>query len=128
MKTAVEHIEALPYKLRMFGIPIGGPTNVFCDNEAVFKNTSIPDSTLKKKHTSICYHWAREAVAAHTMRVARKVLQPTWPISSQSHSWIRVGHSYWIGLHTDGSGFLPYLKVSQFLRLRVTLEWCWPTG
>ena len=36
MKTAVEDIEALCYKLRMFGIPIEGPTNVFCDNEAVF--------------------------------------------------------------------------------------------
>ena len=72
MKTAVEHIEALCYKLRMFGIPIEGPTNVFCDNEAVFKNTSILDSTLKKKHTSICYHWAREAVAARTMRVAKE--------------------------------------------------------
>ena len=72
MKTAVEHIEALRYKLWMFGIPIEGPTNVFCYNEAVFKNTSIPDSTLKKKHTSICYHWAREAVAAHTMQVAKE--------------------------------------------------------
>ena len=72
MKTAVEHVEALRYKLRMFGIPMEGPTNVFCDNEAVFKNTSIPDSTLKKKHTSICYHWAREAVATCTMRVAKE--------------------------------------------------------
>ena len=72
MKTAVEHIEALHYKLWMFGIPIEGPTNVFCDNEAVFNNTSIPDSTLKKKHTSICYHQAREAVAACTMRVAKE--------------------------------------------------------
>ena len=41
MRTAVEHIEALRCKLRMFGIPIEGPTNVFCDNEAVFKNTTI---------------------------------------------------------------------------------------
>ena len=72
MKTAVEHIEALRNMLWMFGIPIEGPTNVFCDNEAVFKNTSIPDSTLKKKHTSICYHWAREVVAAHTMQVAKE--------------------------------------------------------
>ena len=72
MKTAVEHVEALCYKLRMFGIPIGGPTNVFCDNEVVFKNTSILDSTLKKKHTSICYHQPREAVAACTMRVAKE--------------------------------------------------------
>jgi hypothetical protein len=29
MKTAVELVEALRYKLRMFGIPIYGPTNVF---------------------------------------------------------------------------------------------------
>ena len=72
MKTAVEHVEALRYKLRMFGIPIEGPTNVFCNNLAVLKNTSIPDSTLKKKHTSICYHQARELVAAHTMRVAKE--------------------------------------------------------
>ena len=56
----------------MFGIPIEGPTNIFCDNEAVKKNTSILDSTLKKKHTSICYHWAREAVAACMMRVAKE--------------------------------------------------------
>ena len=69
MKTAVEQVEALRYKLWMFGIPMEGPTNVFCDNEAVFKNTSIPDST---KHTSICYHWAREAVAARTMQVAKE--------------------------------------------------------
>ena len=53
MRTAVEHLEALHYKLRMFGIPIEGPTNVFCDNEAVFKNTTIPESSLKKKHNSI---------------------------------------------------------------------------
>ena len=72
MKTAVQQIEALRYKLQMFGIPIEGPTNVFCDNKAVFKNTSIVDSTLKKKHTSICYHRAREAVAACMMRVAKE--------------------------------------------------------
>ena len=72
MKTMVEHIEALRYKLWMFGIPIEGPTNVFCDNEAGFKSTLILDSMLKKKHTSRCYHWAREAVAACTMRVAKE--------------------------------------------------------
>eukprot|EP00978_Attheya_sp_CCMP212_P012593 scaffold31500_cov55-Attheya_sp.AAC.2 len=39
MKTAAEQIMALRYKLRMFGIPIDGPDNVFCDNEAVFMNS-----------------------------------------------------------------------------------------
>ena len=72
MRTSVEHIEALRYKLRMFGIPIEGPTNVFCDNEAVFKNTTIPESILKKKHNSICYHRCREAVAASVMKVAKE--------------------------------------------------------
>ena len=72
MRTVVEHIEALCYKLRMFRIPVEGLTNVFCDNEAVFKNTMIPESTLKKKHNSICYHCCREAVAARVMRVAKE--------------------------------------------------------
>ena len=72
MKNAVEMIEALRYKLRMFGVPIDGPTNIFCDNEAVYKNTSLPESTLKKKHHAISYHRCREAVAAGTVRVAKE--------------------------------------------------------
>ena len=57
----------------MFGGPIDGPTNVFCDNEAVYKNASLTESsTLKKKHHSISYrHQCREAVAAGTVRAAK---------------------------------------------------------
>lgn len=72
MKIAVELVEALRYKLRMFGIPIDGPTNVFCDNEAVTKNVIHPESTLKKKHNAIAYHRSREAVAAGTIRVTKE--------------------------------------------------------
>ena len=74
MKTGVEMVEALRYKLRMFGVPINedSPANVFCDNEAVYKNTSIPSSTLNKKHHSIAYHICREAVAAKVIRVAKQ--------------------------------------------------------
>jgi hypothetical protein len=70
MKTAIEQVEALGYKLRMMGIPIEGATNVFCDNEAVFKNASKPESTLKKKHNAIAYHRTREAIAAGIARLA----------------------------------------------------------
>ena len=42
LKNAVELVEALRYKLRMFGVPIEGPTNVFCDNELVYKNVLTP--------------------------------------------------------------------------------------
>ena len=72
MKNAIELIEAMRYKLRMFGVPIEGATNVFCDNEAVCKNTTLPESTLKKKHHSIAYHRCREAVAAGTVRIAKE--------------------------------------------------------
>ena len=72
LKVGIEMVEALRYKLRMFGVPIDGPANVYCDNEAVYKNTVIPESTLKKKHHSIAYHRCREAVAAKTIRVAKQ--------------------------------------------------------
>ena len=35
MNNAVELIEALRYKLQMFGVPIEGPTNIYRDNEDV---------------------------------------------------------------------------------------------
>ena len=72
MKTAVELIAGLRYKLQMFGVPIAGETNIFCDNEAVFKNTSKPESVLKKKAHSILYHKCREAIASRVCRVTKE--------------------------------------------------------
>ena len=65
-------VKALRYKLRMFGVPLDGPASIFCDNEAVYKNTSIPESVLSKKHHSIAYHRCREAVAALTVRITKE--------------------------------------------------------
>ncbi len=69
-RIAVELIESLRYKLRMFGVPIDGTTNVYCDNDSVCKSSTKPESTLKKKHNAIAYHRVREAVAANTIRIA----------------------------------------------------------
>lgn len=69
-RIAVELIESLRYKLRMFGVPIDGPANVYCDNDSVVNNSTKPESTLKKKHNAIAYHRVREAVAAGTIRIA----------------------------------------------------------
>jgi hypothetical protein len=71
MRIMVEMLEALRYKLRMFGIPIDGPANVFCDNKSVVMSSTIPTSTLKKKHNSIAYHRVREAVAAGILRITK---------------------------------------------------------
>ena len=59
MRALVEILVGLRYKLRMFGVPIDGPCNVFCDNEAVTKSAMNPDTTLKKRHISISFHQAR---------------------------------------------------------------------
>ena len=72
MRIARDLITAMRIKLKCFGVPIEGPTNVFGDNEAVYKNTSNPESTLSKKHNAINYHICREAVAAGIMRVAKE--------------------------------------------------------
>jgi hypothetical protein len=48
LKTAVEIIIGLRYKLRMFGVPLAGPTNVFCDNQSVVHKASTPETTLTK--------------------------------------------------------------------------------
>ena len=66
MKSCIEEIRALRFKLRMFGISIAddGPAHVFCDNQSVVKNCSHIESVLNKKHCSIAYHMARWAVAA----------------------------------------------------------------
>ena len=65
-------IIALQYKLRMFGIPIEGPTNVFCGNRGVVLNSSRPESTLQKKHNEINYHVFRESAAAGILRVGKE--------------------------------------------------------
>ena len=63
MKTGMEAVRGLRYKLRMMGVPLSGPTHVYGDNMSVIHNTSKPESSLKKKSNSICYHAVREAVA-----------------------------------------------------------------
>ena len=63
-RIAVEMIEGLRYKLRMFGLPVDGPTNMFCDNQSVVINATRPESTLKKKHCAVAYHRCRESQAA----------------------------------------------------------------
>ena len=63
MKHGVETLRGIRYKLRMMGVEISGPTYVYGDNMSVTHNTSKPESVLKKKSNSICYHFVREAVA-----------------------------------------------------------------
>ena len=70
MKACMEHITALRFKLRMFGIPVIDSTKILCDNASVVKNSTILSSTLNKKHSSIAYHSVRWHAAAGVAKIA----------------------------------------------------------
>jgi hypothetical protein len=63
MKVATEAARGIRYKLRMMGIEVNDPTYTYGDNMSVIHNTQRPESVLKKKSNSICYHMIRESVA-----------------------------------------------------------------
>jgi len=62
-KAATEQIMDLRYSLRMLGVPIDGPTWMFGDNQSVVLSSTIPQSSLSKRHNALAYHRVREAVA-----------------------------------------------------------------
>ena len=53
MKTAMDAMRGLRYKLRMMGIPLSGPTFFYGDNMSVIHNTQRPESQLRKKANAI---------------------------------------------------------------------------
>jgi len=70
LRIAIDIAVEFGYKLRMMGIPLAGPSQVLCDKKGVVLNTTLPSSTLKKKHSAIVYHRVREAVAAKIAKVS----------------------------------------------------------
>jgi hypothetical protein len=63
MKHGIKMLRGLRYKIHMMGIPLSRPTYVYGDNKSQVTNSSRPESTLKKKCNSICYHAICESVA-----------------------------------------------------------------
>jgi hypothetical protein len=47
----------------MMGVPLTRPSFIYGDNNSQVTNSSRPESTLKKKCNSICYHAIRESAA-----------------------------------------------------------------
>ncbi|CAJ1952577.1 unnamed protein product [Cylindrotheca closterium] len=70
LKTGVELVEGLVYKLQMMGIPIDGHCHTLVDNNSVVMNASRPESVLKKKSNSVAYHYVRSKCASDLIRVA----------------------------------------------------------
>ena len=52
------------------GIPMDEPAFIFGDNQSVLANTTMPESTLKKKTQLIAYHFVREGSTRDEWRTA----------------------------------------------------------
>ena len=59
LKARMECVRGLCYKLRMIGVPPTEPIFTYGDNMSVIHNTQRPESQLKKKSNSVCYHTIR---------------------------------------------------------------------
>ena len=70
LKSCCEYLRGLRIKLRQMGIPVLNPCFIYGDNQSVLWNTSFPDSMLKKKTSSVAYHFVREGVSNDEWRTA----------------------------------------------------------
>jgi len=70
LRIAMEHVVGIRFKLRMFGLNVKDYTCIWCDNEALDNNSSVPSHALNKKHNAVSFHMVREVVASGAARVA----------------------------------------------------------
>jgi Reverse transcriptase (RNA-dependent DNA polymerase) len=63
-RIAVDQIIDLRTTLRYLGVPVNAKSFMFGDNQAVVTNSSIPHSSLNKRHNALAYHRVREMIAA----------------------------------------------------------------
>ena len=76
-KTATGQIIDLRHTLRYLGVPIKRKSYLFGDNRSVVTSSTLPHSTLGKRHNILAYHRVREAIAS-------KIL---------AYHWIRTGYN-----------------------------------
>ena len=56
MKQLCEYLHSLRCKLQMMGMPCEGPVRAHSDNESVLADATVPESTLKKKSSSLAHN------------------------------------------------------------------------
>ena len=88
MKHGIETLRGLRYKCRMMGIPLSGPNYVYGDNQCTITNSTRPESTLKRKNNSICYHLVRESVAMNESLITH--IPTADNLSDQTDPWIET--------------------------------------
>ena len=66
-RIATEQIIDLRITLRSMGVPIDGKSWLLGDNKSVITSSTIPTSTLNKRHNALAYHKVRSTIASGAM-------------------------------------------------------------
>ena len=103
MKQCCEHLRGLRFKLRMMGISVDALAFVLGDNKSVLANTSTPHSTLKKKSSSVAFHFVREGVAKDEWRTTylNTALNPADMLTKSLPGGEKIHLLYYIILNSD---------------------------
>ena len=59
----MEPLRGLQYKLCLIVVPLTSPFYIYGDNMSVIHTIQCPESTLKRKSHSLCYHVACKSIA-----------------------------------------------------------------
>ena len=66
-RIATDQIIDIRMTLRYLGVPVDNSTYMFGDNQSVITSSTIPHSSLAKRHNALAYHRVREAIAARIL-------------------------------------------------------------
>ena len=65
--VASETVIDVRHTLRYLGVHIKTKSYLFGDNRSVLTSSTLPHSTLGKRHNILAYHQVREAIAAEIL-------------------------------------------------------------
>ena len=63
MKQGIDSLRGLRCKLRIMGIQMSSPSYIYGNNMSIVRNTSKPESVLRKKSNLVCYYAVNESFA-----------------------------------------------------------------
>ena len=70
-RIATEQIMDLRITLMSMGVPLDGASWLLGANQSVIISSTVPHSTLKKRHNALSYHRVRAAIAAKIVKFAK---------------------------------------------------------
>ena len=108
-RTAVDQIIDIRTTQRYLGVPIRDMSYMFGDNRSVVTSSTIPNSTIFKRHHLVSYHRVREAIAAK--------VQTTQYVDANLHHDLATGKAVTAVLH-----FLNQTPIDAYTKRQSTVE------